>query len=51
MTLIGFLFPKLRTPNTWLDKFLESLVSEDPLKITWNTVPNANEIFITAPLS
>ena len=30
MTLIDFLFPKLRTPKTWLDKFLKSPVSEFP---------------------
>ena len=30
MTLKAFVFPKLRTPKTWLDKCLKSLVSEDP---------------------
>ena len=29
MILIGFLFPKLRTPKTWLDKCLKSPVLED----------------------
>ena len=29
MTFIDFVFPKLRTAKTWLDKFLKSLVSED----------------------
>ena len=29
-TLIGFIFPELRTPNTWLDKCVKSPVSEDP---------------------
>ena len=32
MTLIDFVFPKLRTVKTWLDKCLKSNVSEDPLK-------------------
>ena len=30
ITLIDFVFPKLRTPKTWLDKCLKSPVSEDP---------------------
>ena len=30
MTLIDFVFPKLRTLKTWLDKCLKSPVSEDP---------------------
>ena len=30
MTLTAFVFPKLQTPKTWLDKRLESPVSEDP---------------------
>ena len=29
MNLKPFVFPKLRTPKTWLDKCLKSLVSED----------------------
>ena len=29
MTLINFVFPKLRTPKTWLDKCLKSPISED----------------------
>ena len=29
MTLIAFVFPKLRTPKRWLDKCLKSPVSED----------------------
>ena len=32
MTIIDFLFPILRTPETWLDKYLKSPVSEDPPK-------------------
>ena len=30
MTLKAFVFPKLGTLKTWLDKFLKSPVSEDP---------------------
>ena len=30
MTLAALVFPKLRTPKTWLDKCLKSHVSEDP---------------------
>ena len=30
MTLIDFVFPKLRTPKTWLDKCPKRPVSEDP---------------------
>ena len=30
MTLIDFVFLKLRAPKTWLDKCLKSPVSEDP---------------------
>ena len=30
MTVTAFVFPKLRTPKTWLGKCLESDVSEDP---------------------
>ena len=29
MTFISFVFPKLRTPKRWLDKFLKSPVLED----------------------
>ena len=29
MTLIDVVFPKLRTPKTWLEKCLKSLFSED----------------------
>ena len=29
MTLIDFVFPKLRPPKTWSDKCLKSPVSED----------------------
>ena len=30
MTLIDFVFPKLRTPETWSDKSLKSIFSDDP---------------------
>ena len=29
MTFIDFVYPKLRTPKTWVDKCLKSLASED----------------------
>ena len=29
MTLIDFVFPKLRTPKCWLDKYLKRPASED----------------------
>ena len=45
MTHIDFIFPKLRTPKTSLDKCLRSLVSED--MSTSNTV----QICMTEPLS
>ena len=31
MTLIDFVFPKIPTLKTWLDKLLKNPVSEDPL--------------------
>ena len=30
MTLTAFVFPKLRTLKTWLDKCIKSTFSEDP---------------------
>ena len=39
MTLIDFLFPKLRPPKTYWDKCLKSLVSEDSLTINMVNVP------------
>ena len=30
MTLIDFVFPKLRTPKTWSDKSLKSIFPHDP---------------------
>ena len=40
MTTKDFVFPKLRTPKTWSDKYLKSLVSEDPAKSNMVIVPN-----------
>ena len=48
MTLIEFLFPKLRTPKTLLYKRLKSPVSEDCGNLLR---PSTVEIFIKAPLS
>ena len=39
MTLIVFVFRKLRTPKTWLDKCLKSLVSEDASTTNMAHVP------------
>ena len=39
MTLIDFVFPKLRTPKTWSDKFPKSPVSEDPSTSQMVNVP------------
>ena len=39
MTLIDFVFPKIRTQKTWSNKFLKSLVSEDPSRSNMITVP------------
>ena len=38
MTLLDFVFPKLRTPKTWLDKTLKSPVSEEALTSNMVTV-------------
>ena len=38
-TLIAFVFPKLRTPKTWLDKCLKSPVSQDPSTSNMVNVP------------
>ena len=40
MTLTAFVFPKLRTLKTWLDKCLKSPVSEDPLTSNMVNVSN-----------
>ena len=40
MTLTAFVFPKLRTLKTWLDKCLKSPVGEDPSKNNMVNVPN-----------
>ena len=54
MTLIAFVFPKLQTPGTWLDKCLKGLILEDPSrsnmvntpKHSWNPDHNTFIIFI-----
>ena len=40
MTLIDFVFPKLRPPKTWSDKSLKSPVSEDPSTSNMVNMPN-----------
>ena len=40
MNITAFVFPKLRTLKTSLDKCLKSLVSDDPLRINMLNVPN-----------
>ena len=40
MTLIDFLFPKIRTLKTWSGKCLKSPVSEDPSKRNMVNVPD-----------
>ena len=40
MTLIDFVFPKLRTLKTWLDKCLKGPVSEDHSTSNMVNVPN-----------
>ena len=49
ITLIDFVFAKLRTLKTWLDKCLKIPVSEDPLKSNMENGPNSVEIRFTAP--
>ena len=39
VTLIDFIFSKLRTPKTWLDKCLKGPVSEDPSTSNMVNVP------------
>ena len=39
MTLTAFVFPKLRTLKTWLDKCLKSPVLEDPSRRNMVNVP------------
>ena len=39
MTLIAFLFPKVRTSKTWLDKCLKIPLSEDPSRSNMVNVP------------
>ena len=49
ITLIDFVFAKLRTLKTWLDNCLKIPVSEDPLKSNMGNGPNSVEIRFTAP--
>ena len=51
MTLTAFVFPKLRTLKTYLDKCLKSQVWEDPSTSTLVTFPSTVLICITSPLS
>ena len=44
MTLIDFVFPRLRTPKMWSDKCLKSPFSEDPC--TSNMVNEHHSPFI-----
>ena len=39
MTLVAFVFPKLQTPKTWLDKCLNIPVSENTLTSDMVNVP------------
>ena len=39
MTFIAFVFPKLRTLKTWLDKCLKNAVPDDPLTSNMVNVP------------
>ena len=48
ITLLDFVFPKLRTPKRWLDKCLKKPVSEDTSTTNMVTGHNVVEIFITA---
>ena len=50
MTLTGFVFPKLRTLKTWLDKCLKNLVLEDLLTSKTVNVPEEVPKRITSPL-
>ena len=40
MTLRAFVFPKLQTLKTWLDKCVKSSVFEDPLTSNMINAPN-----------
>ena len=39
MTLRAFVFPKIESVETWLDKYLKSPVSDDPLTSNTLIVP------------
>ena len=51
LTLIAFVFPNLRFPKTWLDKYLKRPVSGDLSTNNMAHVPKPVEICITASLS
>ena len=51
MTLIAFVFPKLRTLKTWLDKCLKSPVLEDLFASNMVNVPDEISKYITSRLS
>ena len=51
LTLLDFVFPKLRTPKTWLDKCLKSPVLENLCTSNMVMGQNTVEINLTAPLS
>ena len=51
MTLTAFVFPKLRTLKTWLDKCLKSPVLEDLFTSNMVNVPEEISKCITSPLS
>ena len=51
MTLTGFVFPKLRTLKTWLDKCLKNLVLEDLLTSKMVNVQEEIRKRVKSPLS
>ena len=51
MTLTGFVFPKLWTLKTWLDKCLKNLVLEDLLTSKMVNVQEEIPKRVTSPLS
>ena len=51
MTLTAFVFPKLRTLKTWLDKCLKNLVLEDLLTSKMVNVQEEIPKRVTSPLS
>ena len=49
--LIAFVFPKLPTPKTWLDKFQKVLFQRTLRQATWHTCRSPFGICVTVPLS